>query len=101
MTGSPDPRPTNPAEMMVMIAQTALIRLYGDVSLAARRGRLTENDIAIIERRAMAELAMPKGVEHEFTQFEAEPAWRKAEQEIRSLLLAIKAMRERKSREEP
>jgi hypothetical protein len=101
MTSSPGPIPANPAEMMTMILQTALVRLYGDVTTAARRGRLTENDIAVIERRAMADLAMPKGIAHEFTDFEAEPAWRKAEHEIRSLLLIIKTARERHIREKP
>lgn len=79
--------PKTPEELYSMLLRVMLLRAYGDVTQAARRGRLTEHDIARIERNTLDILRTSPDFSDEFTTFEAEPvranALREAEEFFR------------------
>lgn len=85
--------PKTPQEMQAMIFVAVVTRLYGDVTTEARRRRLTEHDIAGIERRALATLKDGPDFAHEFTTFEAEPVVAKTLKDIEALLIMARAGR--------
>lgn len=101
MTPTSIPMPETPGELTALLIQGTLNTLYGEMTLDARRKRLTEHDIALIERAALARMAMPHGVEHEFEGFEAEPAWKQAEAMLKQLFALSRAIREKAIREKP
>lgn len=70
--------PKTPDEMTALIRETMIIKLYTAITIAARRKRLTEHDIAFIEKSVFREFDIGQKVATEFTTFEAEPAIKKA-----------------------
>mgnify|MGYP001323138618 CR=1 FL=1 len=66
--------PKSPSEMTNLIVQILMLRIYGDITAAARRGRISEHDIALIERSAIRAIKEGPDFSHEFETFEAEPA---------------------------
>lgn len=95
------PIPRGPAELTMLLVSASMISVYSAMTLAARRGRLTEHDIARIERDTLANLAIPPGVAEEFTTFEAEPAFKQAEIQMRKFFQAAKSSRARQIAEKP
>lgn len=88
--------PQTPDEMYTMLFKLLMTRAYGDITEAARRGRLTEHDIATIERRILAFRDDLKGVGVEFQTFEAEPEIAKAFNEAKDFFAVIRAARVQK-----
>lgn len=86
-------KPANADQMTTLMVVSALTRAYGDVTEAARRGRLTEHDIATIERRILGIVRSAPDVSGEFTTFETEPAMRNAEAQIREMFARIRTAR--------
>lgn len=101
MTPGSIPRPETPGELTALLFRGTLNTLYGEMTLAARRKRLTEHDITQIERAALDRMAKPEGVEHEFEHFEAELAWRDAETLLKQLFAICRLTREKAIREKP
>lgn len=66
--------PETPEEMTAVITNSVIADLYVRITTEARKRRLTEHDIAVIERRAIEEWREAKNAAHEFTTYEAEPA---------------------------
>lgn len=93
--------PKTAAEMTGLVHIALLTRIYGDVTMAARRGRLTEDAIATIERRAIATLGGADQFADEFKTFQAEVAVAEAVKITRELLASVRAGRERQIRESP
>lgn len=65
--------PRTPDEMRSMLYMSMISRVYGDITTEARRRRLTEHDIANIERRVLSILRDGDSFAHEFTTFQVEP----------------------------
>lgn len=77
--------PQTPDQMTEMMFRLGMQRAYLDVTTEARRRRLTEHDIALIERNIMDLLTgVDSAIAKEFTQFEAEPAIAAARQKLKS-----------------
>ncbi|ORE90971.1 hypothetical protein [Aurantimonas sp. 22II-16-19i] len=74
--------PQNPAEMRSLLLMHALTRLYSDVTIAARRGRLTEHDIRGIEAKVIEMLRKAPDFADEFQTFEVEPVIAQVRSEI-------------------
>ena len=74
--------PATPDEMVAMLLEAGRARAYVDITTAARRKRLTEHDIAVIERNILGLTVVTPEIADEFKSFEAEPAFAQA----RSLL---------------
>lgn len=70
--------PKTPEEMTATMKELMVYKLYTAVTIAARQKRLTEHDIALIERSTLRDFDIGDKVAHEFTSFEAEPAIKKA-----------------------
>ncbi len=74
-----DQIPRTPDEMTALLLEAGRAGAYVKVSMEARRRRLTENDIAIIERGIIAEVTtVDPRIADEFTTFEVEPAFAQA-----------------------
>lgn len=86
--------PRTPEAMIAMIFEAGRARAYVDVSAAVRRKRLTEHDIALIERNI---IDMTRNIDPqiapEFETFEAEPAFAKAGQLLKEYFAEAKAAR--------
>lgn len=85
--------PKTAAEMTSMLMAAGLIRAYGDLARQAWRKRLTNADIAAIERDTLTLLREAHASAEEFTDFEAEPAIAAAIAELRRLFDAYRAER--------
>lgn len=70
-----------------------LIRAYGDLATQAWRKRLTNADIAAIERETLTLMREAHASAEEFPSFEAEPAIAAAIAELRRLFDAFRAER--------
>lgn len=77
------PMPKTPAEMRSLLFNMAIGRAYADLAAAAWRGRLSNADIAIIERRVIEAIGGAVEAADEFQQFEIEPAIAGAKQDLR------------------
>ncbi|APT31911.1 hypothetical protein MCBMB27_02620 [Methylobacterium phyllosphaerae] len=64
-------RPKTPEEMYSFLTHAFWTRVYGDITAASRRKRLTEHDIAQIERQAIDLMAGALESAHEFPEFDA------------------------------
>jgi hypothetical protein len=91
--------PKTPEEMLQILAGVGQSRLYVEITLAARRGRLTEHDIAAIERRVVAMMSHPEGVEHEFQTFETEPVFARVRQLLAEFCAVCRKARTRQLRQ--
>lgn len=85
--------PSTPQEMTDLITHTLLLRVYGDITTAARRGRLTEHDISLIERSAIRLLKDEAKFADEFPTFEAEPAVAAGISQVEDFLAAARSGR--------
>lgn len=85
--------PKTPADLTGMLLMTLLIRAYGDITTAARRGRLTEHDIDRIERNTLAILTEAEDFSHEIKGYEAEPARAEAIAQVKTLFANVRAGR--------
>lgn len=72
--------PKTEADMITWLYATMTTRLYGLVTKAAVKRRLTEADIAAIERGIVDLVQISDGVAEEFQTFQAETAYAKARQ---------------------
>lgn len=76
--------PQNGAQMTEMMFRAGFSRAYVEISTEARRKRLTEHDIAVIERRIVSEFATyDPCMADEFPTFEVEPAMAKAREQLK------------------
>lgn len=64
-------RPKSPEELYSVLLRAFWTRAYGDLTTAARRKRLTEHDIALIEKRVLETAAEALNAAHEFPEFDA------------------------------
>ena len=87
--------PRTPDEMTSLIVMAMLTRIYGDITLAARRGRLTGHDIVTIENKIERLMRDAEDFAEEFETFEAEPACAKAMQIVEQFLAATRGGRVR------
>lgn len=66
--------PKSPEEFTTIMNQMMSFKLYVAITIAARKKRLTEHDIALIERSILRDFDIGEKVAEEFKTFEAEPA---------------------------
>lgn len=85
--------PKTPEAMIALLVQTGMTRAYGDLSAAARRGQLSEHDIARIESAVVNMIRMSDGVPEEFETFEAEPAFAKSRELLKQFFAAARSGR--------
>jgi hypothetical protein len=85
--------PKTPEEMTAILKETLVIDLYRQITLAARRKRLTEHDIALIEQSLFREFDIGEKVAGEFRTFEAEPAVKLAIGIVRQITQEAKRFR--------
>jgi hypothetical protein len=78
-------KPASAAELTAFLIHVGLMRAYFDTVDEARRKRLTENDIAVIERRALGVIAESVVAADEFPDFEMEKAVADAKAGLREL----------------
>lgn len=88
-----DTIPNTPDEMVAMLLEAGRARAYVEISGAARRQRLTENDISIIERNILADCVVTPEIAQEFKTFEAEPAFAEAHALLKQYFAIAKAAR--------
>lgn len=93
MTIDPEAIPQSPSEMTTLLLQFGIARAYGDITTAARRGRLTEHDIANIERGVIDLFRNSDDFAHEFPTFEVEPAVVKARELLKSFFVMVRNTR--------
>gem|GEM_PF-5303523 len=76
--------PQTPEQMTEMVFRLGIQRAYLDISTEARRRRITEHDIALIERH-IVELTTGNdtAIGQQFQTFEAEPALAAARQKLK------------------
>lgn len=86
--------PQTPEEMTSLLFGLITQKVYQQITTAARRRRLTEHDIALIERQGIDELRGDLGFANEFKTFEAEPAIAKARQLLDGYFAATRATRQ-------
>lgn len=87
--------PRSHAEMVTMLLASGLVRAYGDIADAAWRGRLSNADIALIERRVVQVIAEANVAAHEFPEFEMEKSVAEACARLRELFAACAKSRVR------
>ena len=85
--------PRTPEELYATVFLAMITRLYGDVTTEARRRRLTEHDIATIERKLLELMGTGAEFAQEIKGFEAEPVMAKARNEIQQIFAMTKAGR--------
>jgi hypothetical protein len=89
-----DTIPQTPDEMTALLFEAGRAGAYVKVSGAARSKRLTEHDIALVERDIIAELtSIDPRIADEFKTFEAEPAFAKARDLLKQFFAHAKAAR--------
>lgn len=85
--------PKTPEELYSILFKTLFSRLYLDMTSEARRRRLTEHDIAMIEKRVLAFQRQTDNFAGEFTTFETEPVVARVFQEMQELFAVTKPAR--------
>ncbi len=85
--------PKTPDEFYSILYKTMLTRLYLDITAEARQKRLTEHDIATIERRILSFRSETDAFAHEFKTFETEPVVTRVFQELQELFAVTKPAR--------
>ena len=85
--------PKTPQEFYSFIVKGLYINLYQAVTTQARRKRLTEHDIALIEHKAIALAKEALDLANEFKTFEIEPQLAMALNEINEFCASIRAVR--------
>lgn len=85
--------PKTPDEMYTMLFKTLITRAYGDITTEARRRRLTEHDIAAIERRILDFRRDLEEIPDEFPTFETEPVVARAFNEMQEFFAVLRAAR--------
>ncbi|MGV0817147.1 hypothetical protein [Martelella sp. AMO21009] len=66
--------PKTPHELTQLLVNVMTLDLYGEITTAARKKRLTEHDIAAVERKVIAKIKDGPDFSHEALTYEAEPA---------------------------
>lgn len=85
--------PKTPEEFFTFIVKGLYVNPYQAVTTAARRRRLTEHDIALIEHKTIAIAKEALGLAEEFKTFEIEPELARALHEINEFCASIRAAR--------
>lgn len=85
--------PETPEQMRAVLMMALITRAYGDITIEARRRRLTEHDIAVIERRVVGMLRDAKSFAHEFQTFETEPVVAGVLSELEAFFAAARGSR--------
>lgn len=85
--------PKTPQEFYSFIVKGLYINLYQAVTTQARRKRLTEHDIALIEHKAIAIAKEALDLANEFKTFEIEPQLAMALNEINEFCASIRVAR--------
>lgn len=85
--------PKTPEEFHSFMLKGLYINLYQAVTTQARRKRLTEHDIALIEHKAIALAKEALHLADEFRTFEIEPPLAMALNEINEFCASIRAVR--------
>jgi hypothetical protein len=85
--------PKTPEEFFAILYKTLVSRIYLDLTTEARRRRLTEHDIATIERRVLDFRRETDAFAHEFETFETEPVVARTFQEMQEFFAVTKAAR--------
>ena len=65
--------PKTPDDMFSLVTHAMMVRLYGELALEARRKRLTEHDISLIETRIIRILREGEDFSGEVKGYESEP----------------------------
>lgn len=92
--------PKTPEEFFSFMVRALYVTLYQEVTTAARRKRMTEHDIALIEHKAIAIAKDALGLAEEFKTFEIEPPLAMALHEINEFCASIRAVRVKKLAQE-
>lgn len=85
--------PKTPDELHALLINTLMTRAYGDITTAARKGRLTEHDIAVIERKCLNFLKEAPSFANEFTTYEVEPVVAAAIKQAHDFFAAVRTGR--------
>lgn len=93
--------PKTPEEMYSLLLRAMLLRAYGDITTAARRKRLTEHDIATIERNTLDILKGAADFADEFKTFEVEPVRANALREVQEFFAVTRTGRQKQIAEQP
>ena len=85
--------PQTPEEMLAMLFSLMVQKAYEQVTARGRRGPLTENAIALIERQLLDDLRGDLGFAHEFKTFEVEPVIARARADLAAFFSAVRNVR--------
>lgn len=85
--------PKTPDELFGAVTRAVILRVYADVSALAGRRRLSEADLAAIERRAIELLGDGAEFADEFAGFEAEPVIARARGELLKFFAEARRLR--------
>lgn len=92
--------PETPEQMEWLLTMALVTRLYGDATSAARRKRLTEHDISLLEDRIIRDFAAGPDFAQEFQTFQAEIPRAAALKTIKEMCAVIRADRQKKIAQE-
>lgn len=86
-------KPKTAYEFYEILFKAVMLRAYGDITTASRRKRLTEHDIALIERRILQDITSTPNIAHEFPDFDVRAELVRTVEEFRILFQTIRETR--------
>lgn len=85
--------PKTPDELFSLVAHQMLLRVYGDLALEARRKRLTEHDISLIETRVIRIIREAEDFSGEVKGYESEPVMADVEAYLKGIFARMRELR--------